>query len=232
MDDLHVNSELTATVRNDKDADGATARLESSLQTRPEVALLNDGEVLLDVTSLGHGDDGTLLDVEDPVLLEDWAEHALDDHGGGGVRDGAGLLVELLGEEVDTEVTVLAGGGRGGDADDLAGTALEDQDVAQADVVAGDGDGGGSVLVRSGANTAARAGRRADLGVLDMAGSFMVVENTVSQLVDTMAEGVVVALKVSVQGHFFFFFSRGNDWWEWCNGKKQKKDGLNSPSSS
>jgi hypothetical protein len=175
MDNLHVDSELTATVRDDKDADRATARLESSLQTRPEVALLNDGEVLLDIASLGHGDDGTVLDVEDTVLLEDRAEHALDDNGGRRVRDGAGLLVELLGKEVDTEVPVLAGGGRGGDADDLAGTTLEDQDVAQADVVAGDGDGGGSSLVSSGANTAAGAGRGADLGVLDMAGSLVVV---------------------------------------------------------
>jgi hypothetical protein len=204
MDNLHVDSELTTTVRDDEDADGATTGLESRLQTGPEVALLNDGEVLLDITGLGHGDDGALLDVEDTVLLEDGAEHALHDNGGGGVGDGAGLLVELLGEEVDTEVAVLAGGGRGGDADDLAGTALEDQDVAQADVVAGDGDGGGSALVGSGANAAAGAGRGADLGVLDVAGSFMVVEDTVSQLVDTMAKGVVVALKVSVQGLCFF----------------------------
>lgn len=203
MNNLHVDGELTATVRNDKHADGTTASLESGLQTRPEIALLNDREVLLDVTCLGHGDDRTILDVQDTVLLEDRAKHGLDDNGGGGVRDGAGLLVELLGEEVDTEITVLAGGGRGGDADHLAGAALEDQDIAQADVMAGDGDGGGGVVVGSGANTAAGARRRADLGVLNMAGSFMVVKNTVSQLVDTMAEGVVVAFKVSVQGLLF-----------------------------
>jgi hypothetical protein len=55
--------------------------------------------------------------------------------------------MELLGEEVNTEVTVLASLRGGGDADDLARAALEDQEIANADVVAGDGDGvGGSHL--------------------------------------------------------------------------------------
>lgn len=47
--------------------------------------------------------------------------------------------MELLGEEVDSEVAVLAGGRGGGDPDDLGNPALEDQDVADADVVAGNG---------------------------------------------------------------------------------------------
>lgn len=47
----------------------------------------------------------------------------------------------MLGEEVDTEVSVLASGRGGGNADDLARAALQDQEVAEADVVAGDGDG-------------------------------------------------------------------------------------------
>ena len=47
----------------------------------------------------------------------------------------------LLGEEVNTGVSVLAGG-RGGiiDAFDPTGTALEHQEVTQADLAAGDGD--------------------------------------------------------------------------------------------
>lgn len=49
--------------------------------------------------------------------------------------------MQLLGEEVDTEVSVLASGRGGGNADDLARAALQDQEVAEADVVAGDGDG-------------------------------------------------------------------------------------------
>jgi len=51
--------------------------------------------------------------------------------------------MELLREEVNTQVAVLAGLRRGGDADDLARTALEDQEIANADVVARDGDGVG-----------------------------------------------------------------------------------------
>jgi hypothetical protein len=46
--------------------------------------------------------------------------------------------MELLGEEIDTEVAVLARLRGSGDADDLARAALKDQEIANADVVAGD----------------------------------------------------------------------------------------------
>ncbi|KAJ3522405.1 hypothetical protein NM208_g12871 [Fusarium decemcellulare] len=137
VDDLHVNGELTATVVEDEDTDGATARLESVAEAGIEVGLVNDGQTLLDVAGLGHGDDLALLHVKDTVLLEDRAEHSLDDNAGGGVGDERRLLMELLGEEIDTKVAVLAGGRGGRDADDLAGTALKHQEITQADVVAG-----------------------------------------------------------------------------------------------
>jgi len=70
----------------------------------------------------------------------------LDNDGWAGIGDEAGLLMELLGEKVDTEITVLAGLGGGGDADDLARAALKDQEIANADVVARDGDGVGRHL--------------------------------------------------------------------------------------
>lgn len=162
MDDLHVDGHLATVVGDDEDTDGAAARLESLLETVPERALVNDGEVLLDIASLGHGDDGAVLHVENTVLLEDGAEHGLDDDAGGRVGDEAGLLMELLGEEVDTEVTVLASGGGGGDADDLARAALEDEDIAEADVVAGDGDSLGS---RAGASAGGGTGRGISLNV-------------------------------------------------------------------
>lgn len=47
--------------------------------------------------------------------------------------------MELLGEEVDSEVAVLAGGRGGGDPDDLGNSSLKNQDVADPDVVAGNG---------------------------------------------------------------------------------------------
>jgi len=53
--------------------------------------------------------------------------------------------MQLLGEEINTQVSVLASGSGGGDSDDLAGTALKDQEIAEADVVAWDGDGVGSI---------------------------------------------------------------------------------------
>lgn len=54
--------------------------------------------------------------------------------------------MQLAGEEVDAEVAVLSRGGRGGDANNLARTALEDDDIAEANVVAGNGDSVGSRL--------------------------------------------------------------------------------------
>lgn len=145
MNDLVVNSHLTAIVVDDEDANAATAVVEAVGETAEEAALVKDRKALLDVTSLGHGNDHAVVtDVKDTVLLENRAEHVLDNDRGAGVADERRLLVQLLGEEVNTEVTVLAGLGRGGDADDLARAALQDQQVADPDVVAGDGDGVGN----------------------------------------------------------------------------------------
>jgi hypothetical protein len=148
VDDLVVDSHLETIVVDDEDTDGAAAVVEGLGKARGETALVKDGKTLLDIARLGHGNNAAVFtDVEDAVLLEDRAEHVLDNDRGSGVGDEAGLLVELLGEEVNTEVAVLASLRGGGDADDLARAALEDQEIADADVVAGDGDGvGGSHL--------------------------------------------------------------------------------------
>lgn len=197
MNDLHVDSELLAVVVEDKDAEAATARLEGAREAAVEVGLVNDLETLLDVTGLGHGDNVAVLKVEDAVLLEDRAEHGLDDDAGGRVGDEGGLLVQLLAEEVDTEVAVLAGGGRGRDADDLARAALEDQEVTQADVVAGDGDGVGDIAIAgaTGTGTRSRGGILVDVHI-DVVVVLPGVSDAVSQLVDAGAEGVVVTYEV------------------------------------
>lgn len=53
--------------------------------------------------------------------------------------------MQLLGEEINTQVSVLAGGGRGGNADNLARTTLKDQKITDTNVVARDGDSVGSI---------------------------------------------------------------------------------------
>ena len=148
VDDLVVDSHLHTVVVDDENADGATAVVEGLGKAGSKTALVKDGKALLDITRLGHGDNATVLtDVENTVLLEDRAEHVLDNDGRSRVGDERGLLMELLGEQVNTEVTVLASLGGGGDTDDLARAALKDQEIANADVVAGDGDSvGGSHL--------------------------------------------------------------------------------------
>ena len=100
---------------------------------------------MLDVSGLGHGDNTAVIaDIEYTVLLEDGTEHVLDNDRGRRVGHEARLFMKLFGEEIDSEVAVLAGLGRGGDTDNLARTTLEDQEIANADVVAGDRDGIGA----------------------------------------------------------------------------------------
>jgi len=151
MDDLVIDSHLLTIVIDDKNADAATAIVERLCQAGEETALIEDRKTLLDIASLGHGNDGTVLtDIKNTVLLEDRAEHVLDNDRRCRVGDEARLFMELLGEEVNTKVTVLAGLGRGSNADDLARATLKDQEIANADVVARDGDGVRSHCARFG----------------------------------------------------------------------------------
>jgi len=141
VDDLVVDSELTTLIVDNEDTDGTPTVVERLCQTGKETALINDGKPLLDITSFGHGDDTAILtDVKDTVLLEDRAKHVLDNDRRRRVGDEGGLLMKLLGEEIHAQVAVLTSLRGGGDADDLARTTLEDQEIANADVVAGDGD--------------------------------------------------------------------------------------------
>lgn len=186
VNDLHVDGHLATMVADDEDTNAAAARLKGLLEAAAQAALVNDGEALLDVTGLGHGDDGVVLDVKDAVLLEDRTEHGLDNNAGSGVGDEGGLLVQLLGEEVDTKVAVLTSGSRGRDADDLARAALEDEDISETDVVAGDGHGVGRGRILRGATSTGLT----DLGDLNVA---LWVQDTVSQLVNSVTERVVVS---------------------------------------
>lgn len=162
VNNLEVNSQLAALVVDDKDADGATTVVKGLGEAGEETGLVNDGDTLLDITTLSHGNDtAVLLDVENTVLLEDRAEHVLDNDRRSGGGDERGLFMELLGEEVNTEITVLASLRRCGDTDDLARAALEDQEIANADMVAGDGDGavGRHAACGSGSWCGSRVGR-------------------------------------------------------------------------
>jgi hypothetical protein len=142
VDDLVVDDELTTTIVDDESTDATTALRESLTDLAEKLALGDDGQGLLDIASLGHGGDGTVLvEVQNAVGLVDGTEHGLNDNRGGGVGDETGLLLQLTGEKVDTQVAVLAGLGGDGDPDHLAGTTLENQDVADADEMARDRDG-------------------------------------------------------------------------------------------
>jgi len=103
VNDLVVNSELISTIVDDEDANAATTVIERLGEAVEQVALVNDREALLDITSLSHGNDTAVItDVEDTILLEDWTQHVLYNNRWGWVGDEARLLMELLGEQVNT----------------------------------------------------------------------------------------------------------------------------------
>lgn len=227
MDDLVVDGELTALIADDKHADTATAVVERVLKAVEQVALVKDRKALLDITSLGHGDNAAVItDVENAVLLEDRTDHVLDNHGWAWVADERALLVQLLGEQVNTEIAVLASLCRGGDADDLAWAALEDEQVTDADVVAWDGDGVWSPSVARGAVGTSAWCTHGDLAVLDndvffdtLSAARVVVrvvvvvalewvQDLVSGAANSVAEGVVVSVFVVIS-HVPLVFTLG-----------------------
>jgi hypothetical protein len=143
MNDLHVDDELVAMISNDQGTNTAATRLEGFSETGPEVGLIDDGKGLLDIAGLGHCNNHAVLEIENTVLLEDRAQHCLNDNAGAWVGDEWRLFMQLLGEEVNAQVSVLSSGRWGCDFDDLARTTLKDQEIAETDVVGGDGDGVG-----------------------------------------------------------------------------------------
>lgn len=141
MNNLHVHDEFPPTIINHQHSDAPTALAERTLDPGKQTTLVNDRQALLDITGLGHGDDQAVLsDVQDAVLLEHGAEHGLHHDAGGRVADERTLLVQLAGEQVHAKVPVLARLAAHADADDLRRPALEQQNVADADEVALDGN--------------------------------------------------------------------------------------------
>lgn len=68
--------------------------------------------------------------------------------------------MQLLAEQVNTEVAVLASRSRGRDTDDLAGATLEHQDITHTDVVARNGDGvGNGAIAAAGTRSGGRGVR-------------------------------------------------------------------------
>lgn len=51
-----------------------------------------------------------ILEIKDTILLEDRTKHGLDNNAWAWVGDEGRLLMQLLGEEVNTQVSVLASG--------------------------------------------------------------------------------------------------------------------------
>jgi len=143
VDSLEVNDELLRTVADDKDTNGTGAAAKGIVDLLGEVALSNDGNTSLQLTGLSlEVERNVLTSLDDLVLLEGWGQHGVEDDRWRWVADNAVLLDELVGEEVHTEISVLASGSRGGDTNDLGWSLLEDHQITDAEKVAWDGEVG------------------------------------------------------------------------------------------
>lgn len=210
VDNLVVDSELAALVVDNKNPNAATAVVKRIGQTVEKTTLVKNRKTLLHITSLSHGNNTTVItDIQNTVLLENRAKHVLNDDIGRWVGNKRRFLVQLLGEEVNAEVAMLAGLSRGSDTNDLAGAALKDQEITNANVMAGYGDGVGGTGTPSGvAGGRVTGSRHGDLGVFDdyflftvvvvVMGSVNGVKDAVGSAVKSVAERVIVAVLVVI----------------------------------
>ena len=138
------------------------------------------------------------MKIKNPVLLEDRAKHSLDNNTWTWVGDERRLFMQLLSEEINTQVSMLPSGRRSCDADDLARTTLKDQEISDADVVAGNGNGVGSGGVFGGtAYDRLAITCDGNVNFFPFAVMVMVVmrwetKDSIRSTVKTMAEGVIV----------------------------------------
>lgn len=109
MNSLVIHCELSALIGNNQYTNRARSTTKGLLQTRPEMSLINNLESLLDFPSLRHCNElAVLSDINEPVLFENRAKKGVKDNGRRGMGNHTWLLVELLGEQINTKVTVLA----------------------------------------------------------------------------------------------------------------------------
>lgn len=140
MNDLHIHHDLPPTVIDDQDSHTASTLSKCTLNPSEQSSLINHRQSLLDIARLRHRNNQSILpDVQDAVLLEHRSQHRLDNHTWRWVADETALLMQLPREEVDTEVSVLTCLAAHADTNDLRRSALEQQDVPNADEMALDG---------------------------------------------------------------------------------------------
>lgn len=226
MNDLVVDGQLPTAVVNDQHANAATTVGEGFVEPGPQAVLVNDRQALLDIARLGHSDHAAIIaHIEDTVGLEDRTKHVLDDDGGRGVRDKAGLLVKLLGEEIHPEIAMLARLGRGGDADNLARAALQDQKVTDADMVARNRDGVAGEVTAIALDIANRLSLAitntcwTTLTVFTLDDHFLAfmlvtrmkgVKDSISGMLQPAAEGVVMTFVVVITHSLLVLFRRSS----------------------
>jgi len=106
---LVIDDEFLAVLLDDQNTDGTRALVESLLDLLWETTLGDDLDGALDLTAVGDGNQGTIFtSIDDLVLLESRSDHGVQDNAWRWVGDDARLLAKLMGEQVNTEVSVLA----------------------------------------------------------------------------------------------------------------------------
>jgi hypothetical protein len=57
-----------------------------------------------------HGNNSAIRHIQDSILFKDWCQHGLYYNAGAWAANVAALLMQFLGEEVNTQIAVLASG--------------------------------------------------------------------------------------------------------------------------
>jgi len=79
VNNLVVDSEFLALVTDDENTNATAAVIKGVGETVEQIALVDDRKTLLHIAGLRHGNDTSIItDVKNTVLLEDWAQHVLD----------------------------------------------------------------------------------------------------------------------------------------------------------
>lgn len=211
MDDLVINCQFASSIIDDQNPNTASTIGKSIVEPGPQPALINNWETLLDITSFGHGHDTSIItDVKNTVLLEDRTEHTLNDDRGRWVGYEAGFFMKLLGEEIDSEVAMLSSLSGRGDPNHLAWSTLNDQQIANPDMMAGNGDGVWPSTTLDETNTLTHTithtSRAAVFSVDDNLFTIVTmmmkgVKDTIGGSLDSVTDGVVMTFVVVV-AHF------------------------------
>ena len=79
---LEVDGQLLSVVTDDQAPNSTRAFSKRLLHLVDEIALINNLQPLLDLTSLSHANKPSIItDINEPILFEDWTQEGVENNG-------------------------------------------------------------------------------------------------------------------------------------------------------